>query len=153
MRVEMKNPMVCRSSSTYRWKGENVSTTEVENVFDRFPGIEETIVYGVDVPHTNGKAGMAAIVLGDPLRPLDTQALLAHLKAELPAYAIPLFLRVTDAIEKTGTFKYRKVDLKKLGFALDKAGDLVLAWLPGAPGYAPVTEEMINEIDAGHYRF
>ncbi len=144
---------VDRMGDTYRWKGENVSTTEVENVFDRFPGIEETIVYGVDVPHTNGKAGMAAIVLGDPLKPLDTQGLLSHLKSELPAYAIPLFLRVTDAIEKTGTFKYRKVDLKKLGYGLDKANDKVLAWLPGTPGYAPVTEEMIAEIEAGNYRF
>jgi len=75
------------------------------------------------------------------------------LKSELPAYAIPLFLRVTDAIEKTGTFKYRKVDLKKLGYGLDKANDKVLAWLPGTPGYAPVTEEMIAEIEAGNYRF
>jgi citronellyl-CoA synthetase len=144
---------VDRMGDTYRWKGENVSTTEVENVFDCFDGIDETIVYGVDVPHTNGKAGMATVVRTDPEQELDTERLLTYLRIQLPLYAIPLFLRVTDVIEKTGTFKYRKVDLKKTGYALDKATDQVLVWLPGTAGYQPLTAGLISEIEAGVYRF
>lgn len=144
---------VDRMGDTYRWKGENVSTTEVENAFDRIGGIQEAIVYGVEIPKTNGKAGMATLVPIDPERPVDGKALLAGLQGQLPPYAIPVFLRITDAIEKTGTFKYRKVDLKNTGYSLDKAGDQVLVWLPGSDAYQPLTQEALQQIESGAYRF
>lgn len=144
---------VDRMGDTYRWKGENVSTTEVENVFDRFDGIQETIVYGVEIPGTNGRAGMATLVPSAPGRRLDGKALLGHLKAELPPYAIPIFVRVTDEIEKTGTFKYRKVDLKKLGYSLERKADEVLVWLPGSDAYRPLTPDLVQDIENGQFRF
>jgi len=108
---------VDRLGDTYRWKGENVATTQVENALNAFEQIEETVVYGVEVPHNDGRAGMAAITPRDKLADIDWQALVAHLKGELPGYAIPVFIRLRPEQEVTGTMKYRKVDLKKAGFS------------------------------------
>ena len=144
---------VDRMGDTFRWKGENVSTTEVENVLDRFPNIGESIVYGVEIPGTNGKAGMATLVAADPKQNIDMNALFQYLQEQLPTYAIPVFIRTTDEIEKTGTFKYRKVDLKKAGYGLERPQDSLWVCLPGNPGYAPLTSALVEKINAGQYRF
>ena len=99
---------VDRIGDTFRWKGENVSTSEVAAAITAFPGIVEATVYGVHIPGTEGAAGMAAIVRDAPL---DLAAFRAHLARRLPAYARPLFVRVMDRIEVTGTFKHSKSDL------------------------------------------
>lgn len=44
-----------RSGDTFRWRGENVSTTEVEGVLSRLLGQTDVAVYGVAVP---GKLGL-----------------------------------------------------------------------------------------------
>ncbi|OZG71623.1 long-chain-acyl-CoA synthetase [Hahella sp. CCB-MM4] len=144
---------VDRMGDTFRWKGENVSTTEVENTLDRFGDISEAIVYGVEIPGTNGKAGMATIVSRDGSQQMDMEKLLTYLQQELPAYAIPVFIRLTQSIEKTGTFKYRKVDLKEAGYQLNREGDQVYVYLPGTHHYQELTSALIRDIEAGQYRF
>ncbi len=104
-----------RIGDTFRWKGENVSTTEVSEAITSFPGIAEATVYGVTVPGADGRAGMVAVVR-DPVVPFDLAAFPAHLAAHLPDYARPLFLRFQEQLEITGTFKQRKVELVKDGF-------------------------------------
>jgi fatty-acyl-CoA synthase len=104
---------VDRTGDTFRWKGENVSTAEVEEAIGRFPGIAQTSVYGVAVPGADGRAGMAAIACADEL---DLAALYAHLVRTLPDYARPLFLRRIGEIEVTATFKQKKSDLIRDGF-------------------------------------
>ncbi|MEP3562433.1 MAG: long-chain-acyl-CoA synthetase [Marinobacter sp.] len=144
---------VDRMGDTFRWKGENVSTNEVENIIDGSGMVEEAIVYGVEIPHTNGKAGMVTLVPQKTSDGFDPDKLLAYLQENLPAYAVPVFIRVTQAIEKTGTFKYRKVDIQKLGYSLERADDVVYVWLPKASGYTKVTPELIADIEAGDVRF
>ncbi len=144
---------VDRMGDTFRWKGENVSTTEVENIFDRFQGIEETIVYGVEIPNTNGKAGMACVVPTDIIKGVDTANLLRYLKDQLPPYAIPVFIRITDKIEKTGTFKYKKIELKKAGYSLDRGEDEVWVLLPGTSQYQRLDKKLVVSIEKGDYRF
>ena len=104
---------VDRIGDTFRWKGENVATSEVSETLTEFPGIVEANVYGVTVPGTEGRAGMAAIVASDQL---DLAKLRAFLVARLPAYAQPLFLRIRSEIEVTPTFKHKKSDLAREGF-------------------------------------
>ena len=41
------------------------------------------------------------------------------MQEQLPKYSVPLFIRISEEIEKTGTFKYKKVDLAKEGFDPD----------------------------------
>lgn len=144
---------VDRMGDTFRWKGENVSTTEVENIIDGSGMVQEAIVYGVEIPKTNGKAGMVTLVPQNPEAEFDADKLFAYLQDNLPPYAIPVFVRVTHAIEKTGTFKYRKVDIQKLGYSLDRPHEEVYAWLPGSSGYTRLTSELVADIDAGGVRF
>lgn len=104
-----------RIGDTFRWKGENVATSEVAEAMGVFPGIAEVNVYGVHVPGYDGRAGMAAIALSDS-EELDLDALYAEMKKRLPVYARPVFLRLRHDLEHTGTFKIKKVDLVKEGF-------------------------------------
>lgn len=144
---------VDRMGDTYRWKGENVSTNEVENILDGSGMVDEAIVYGVEIPGTNGKAGMVTLVPRSETKGFEPHKLLSYLTDNLPTYAIPVFIRITDAIEKTGTFKYRKVDIQKLGYSLDNQQDEVFVLLPKEKTYTRLTPELKQQIDAGSFRF
>lgn len=144
---------VDRLGDTFRWKGENVSTTQVEAVLDGVADVSETVVYGVEVPNTNGRAGMACIRLACAPEDFDFQALLTHLRQELPTYAIPLFLRLSAVMETTGTFKHKKAPLKEQAYDLDRCCDPLYAWLPGSDRYVPLTRELQVAITAGNYRY
>jgi fatty-acyl-CoA synthase len=104
---------VDRIGDTFRWKGENVSTTEVSGCLSEVEGVKEANVYGVAVPGYDGRAGMASLVVDESF---DIAKLQAHAESCLPPYAQPIFLRLSPEIETTGTFKYRKIDLVAQGF-------------------------------------
>jgi len=141
---------VDRIGDTFRWKGENVATNEVGEVLSQFSGIEHANAYGVPVPGTDGKAGMAAITApGD----IDWDALHGFLAERLPAYARPLFLRVQPEAETTGTFKYRKVDLVKEGFNPGAVPDPVYFAHPELGRFVPMTQEHYDTILAGGFKF
>jgi citronellyl-CoA synthetase len=145
---------VDRLGDTYRWKGENVSTTEVENILLQHPLVSEAVAYGVEIRNTNGRAGMAAITPAESLATLDFSELLAFAREQMPAYAVPLFLRVKVKMETTGTFKYQKTRLKDEGFDPDKTGDdPIYAWLPGTRTYVQVTQQLLSDIHGGKYRY
>ena len=146
---------VDRLGDTFRWKGENVSTTEVENMVSEHEKIAEAVVYGVEIPNTNGRAGMAAITLTDgaELNTADLTDMVNVFKKCLPAYAIPVFLRVQAKVETTGTFKYQKNKLKEDAFDPSKTTERLLVLLPGASCYCDVTAEIFNNIQTYQYRF
>ncbi|XP_021238311.1 bile acyl-CoA synthetase [Numida meleagris] len=104
-----------RVGDTFRWKGENVATTEVEATLATVDFIQEVNVYGVPVPGCEGKCGMAAVRL-KPGQSFDGESLYAFTRDTLPVYAAPRFVRVQDALEITGTFKQCKGNLVKEGF-------------------------------------
>ena len=105
---------VDRIGDTFRWRGENVSTTEVADVLRACPGVTDAVVYGVAIPGHEGRAGMAAVTTDDCF---DFDSLRAHLVAHLPAYAHPLFIRRCDTLDVTGTFKLTKGKLAAEGYA------------------------------------
>ena len=146
---------VDRLGDTFRWKGENVSTTEVENICSDYEKISEAVVYGVEIPNTNGRAGMAAITLKDntKLNDEDLNKMAKLFKCELPAYAVPVFLRVQKKIETTGTFKYQKNKLKEEAFYPDKTSDRLLILLPNADSYSDITPEILDNLKQYKYRF
>ena len=84
----------------FRWRGENVSTIEVEAVLSNVLNQQDTIVYGVEVPGVEGRAGMAAIV--EPSEGLDLKSFLSAIKNQLPSYATPIFLRFVQNLDITG---------------------------------------------------
>jgi fatty-acyl-CoA synthase len=139
---------VDRVGDTFRWKGENVSTSEVAAALLAVPGVKEAIVYGVAVPHHDGRAGMAAMVVDQVF---DLAGLRDRLETTLPAYAQPLFLRLTPALATTGTFKPRKVDLITEGFDPGAGADR-LFFHDRENGFIPLTPALHDHILAGDLR-
>jgi len=140
---------VDRIGDTFRWKGENVSTGEVGAVLAAAKGIREANVYGVSVPGTDGRAGMAALVVDGDFK-LD--ALPAWLKIRLAHYAWPVFLRLSPQIDVTGTFKQRKVDLVREGFDPSAIADPLYVLDAESGRYERLMAERYAEILAGHIR-
>jgi fatty-acyl-CoA synthase len=140
---------VDRVGDTFRWKGENVATSEVADAIMAFPGILETTVYGVAVPGTEGAAGMAVLVgKGD----LKLAKLRKHLAGRLPPYARPLFLRVKDGIAVTGTFKHQKSDLAREGFDPQATPDAIYFDDPRTRSYVRLDTALAEHIRAGAIR-
>ncbi|MBP3085136.1 long-chain-acyl-CoA synthetase FadD6 [Mycolicibacterium fortuitum] len=136
-----------RLGDTFRWKGENVATTEVEAAVASNPLIEECTVFGVEVPGAGGRAGMAAVQLKDG-KEFDGKALADAFYGHLPAYAVPLFVRVVPELAHTSTFKSQKVDLRKQGYGADIEDPLYV--LAGRDeGYVPFYPEYPDEVTAG----
>jgi fatty-acyl-CoA synthase len=140
---------VDRIGDTFRWKGENVATTEVAEALSVFPGVEHATVYGVTIPSTDGRAGMAALVAAPEL---DLAGLRKHLTSRLPAYARPSFLRIRSAIEVTGTFKYSKTELTKQGYNPVSCLDDLYLDHPKSQAYIRLDKSLYDLIQAGHVR-
>lgn len=139
-----------RTGDTFRWKGENVSTSEVEGVIARIVGLSDCTVYGVEIPGSEGKAGMVAIL--DPDKKTDLKAFLKEAKNCLPAYAIPLFVRFAADLDTTGTFKIKKVDLQKEEFDIFKIKDPIYFLDSAAGEYVLLDEKMYEKIQKGEAR-
>ncbi|HHK74062.1 MAG TPA: long-chain-acyl-CoA synthetase, partial [Rhizobiales bacterium] len=139
-----------RIGDTFRWKAENVATNEVADAISRFDGVEQANVYGVPIPGYDGKAGMASLVVKPGL---DLKALHKHIHTALPPYARPLFLRMSQETDTTGTFKYKKTDLVKQGFDPSLVKDRLFVDLPGTDTYTPLTKAVYEKILGGEYRF
>ncbi|HSD86134.1 MAG TPA: long-chain-acyl-CoA synthetase [Kofleriaceae bacterium] len=144
---------VDRVGDTFRWKGENVSTNEVAEVLNSFPAIAESTVYGVQMPNTDGRCGMAAVVLRVPLAELDLEGLTRHLRAELPPYALPLFLRFQDQLEVTGTFKQIKSELRRQGFDPAAVAEPLFVLPPDHATYVPLSPQLYQAIMRGELAF
>jgi len=144
---------VDRIGDTYRWKAHNVSTTEVEEVLNVFEHISMSSAYGVKIPGTDGRAGMASIVLETNLEDFDFEVLAEHLKNNLPYYAIPIFLRFKSDLSATATFKFSKVDLKKEAYDINNISDQIYIMLPNKSGYTALTPEIYNKIQNRQYKF
>ena len=138
-----------RLGDTFRWKGENVSTAEVEQHLSEAPGVQEVIAYGVTVPGQEGRAGMVGLVLENDT--FDAKAFASEADAQLPPYARPCFVRLLKSAETTGTFKYRKVDLVNDGFDAAKV-DGPLYVRGGPDGYQLLTDELRQQIVSGELR-
>jgi fatty-acyl-CoA synthase len=136
-----------RLGDTFRWKGENVATTDVEAAVLDDPNIEAVTVFGVEVPGTDGRAGMAAVVLNEGQQ-FDGVSLANTVYERLPAYAAPLFVRVVDSLEQTPTFKSKKVDLRDQGYGSD-IPDPVYVLKSRDEGYVPYYDEYTREVAAG----
>lgn len=141
---------VDRIGDTFRWKGENVSTSEVAEAINTFPGIVDANVYGVTVVGRDGRAGMAAVVCNGGC---DLAALHAHLASHLPEYARPLFLRIQSAIEMTGTFKQKKIDLVKEGFNPGQVTDPIYFNDPQSRSFVRLDPALYQRIELGQVRF
>lgn len=150
---------VDRLGDTFRWKSENVSTNEVSDCLGLHPQVAECNVYGVSVPHADGRCGCAAIVMADgtTVDRLDFAGLAQHVTTRLPRYAVPIFLRITPNLSYTGTFKVQKGQAKREGVdpdAIAKAGSKdIVYWLPPqGMSYVPFRQEDWQALQAGRVK-
>lgn len=150
---------VDRLGDTFRWKSENVSTNEVSDVLGQFEQVDEANVYGVQVPNADGRCGCAAIVMASGITEdtFDYQGLAKHALDTLPRYAVPVFLRITSALQYTGTFKIQKGQAKREGVDLDlieKGGSTDrVYWLPPTgKTYVPFRRKDWASIRGGQVR-
>ncbi len=137
-----------RLGDTFRWKGENVATTEVEAAVSTDPRVEECTVFGVEVEGAGGRAGMAAIQLkeGDEF---DGKSLAKAAYDRLPGYAVPLFVRVVKELAHTSTFKSQKVDLREQGYNSDEVEDPIYVLAGRDEGYVEFYDEYPAEVKDG----
>lgn len=140
---------VDRVGDTFRWKGENVSTNEVADIINQSPEVEFANVYGVEIPGTDGKAGMAAIILKEgakSVRDIDIEALSLHISSHLASYARPLFLRIQKEMPTTSTHKLQKNTLKEEAFHLHKVSDELLVMKQGEECYSLLDQAFYDKI-------
>jgi fatty-acyl-CoA synthase len=141
---------VDRVGDTYRWKGENVSTAEVLSVLTTVPGVLEGVVYGVQVPGADGRAGMAALVVDGTF---DLGVFRHTVADRLPAYARPVFLRLLSTLDATGTFKPKKQDLVQAGFDPAMGSDPLYFFDVHSNGYVSIDATSYPKLAAGDCRF
>ena len=143
---------VDRLGDTFRWKGENVSTEEVESVINTFEQIEMCSVYGVLIPDTEGRAGMVSIIKKTDGE-FDFNGFFNLVQKYLPHYAVPKFIRFKKEFDFTATHKIQKVNLKKEGYNPNELNDPLFILLPESSEYVPLTKKIYQEITEGKYRF
>uniref|UniRef100_A0A8P4K635 long-chain-fatty-acid--CoA ligase n=1 Tax=Dicentrarchus labrax TaxID=13489 RepID=A0A8P4K635_DICLA len=137
-----------RVGDTFRWKGENVATTEVTETLGLVEFIQEVNVYGVEIPGHEGRAGMAAIIVRPGLT-FDGKKLFEHVLRDLPAYARPLFIRLQEVMEMTSTFKQQKFQLVQSGFNPSTISDPLYVLDYQQNAYIPLTDSIYQSIFAG----
>ncbi|WYZ43805.1 hypothetical protein EsH8_VII_000241 [Colletotrichum jinshuiense] len=142
-----------RIGDTFRWKSENVSTQEVGEALGLHAAVQEANVYGVELPHHDGRAGCAAVVLHRQPSDEVLQSIAQHVKQSLPKYALPIFMRVMppEAMQTTGTNKQQKHGLRALGVKPGSADTGVVFWLKNDT-YVPFSERDWNELNGGRVK-
>jgi fatty-acyl-CoA synthase len=141
---------VDRVGDTFRWKGENVATCEISETICAFPGVKHANVYGVTIPATDGRAGMATLVTDDELNMAEFRR---HLINRLPPYARPLFLRIRTNMNLTGTFKYSKTELIRQGFNPAASDDAIYFNDLESGTFRRLDQQLYERIQMGDLRF
>ena len=140
-----------RIGDTFRWQGENVATTEVESVIMKWPEIEDAVVYGVTVPGRDGRCGMLYLTQKEDGK-LDLNGLAAHMRENLPPYAVPRFIRIGRKVDVTGTFKFQKSKLKNAAYNVAEVEDELHLLARDADAVEMMTAELQAAVDSGDVR-
>jgi acyl-CoA synthetase (AMP-forming)/AMP-acid ligase II len=143
---------VDRFGDTFRWKGENVSTLEVEAILSSFPAIQNSAVYGAAIPNTEGKAGMAAVTLESTLK-FDIDELSQFVVSSLPSYSIPIFIRIMEELEMTSSsYKIIKTTLTKEAYDLSVVKNPIHFWDSSSKKYVPFSDSLYQDLKDGKLR-
>ncbi|HEC40098.1 MAG TPA: long-chain-acyl-CoA synthetase, partial [bacterium] len=141
-----------RFGDTFRWKGENVSTLEVENILDTHEMVLSSAVYGVPIPKTEGKAGMASLMVESASK-IDIDSISRFVSDSLPKYSVPVFLRIRETLALTGSYKITKVGLKREEYDVEKITDPLYCWDASNKIYIPFNSDLYEQLKAGKLKF
>ena len=140
---------VDRVGDTFRWKGENVATSEVNQAILDCPGVVDATTYGVEILGADGRAGMVAVVVDSRF---DLEEFRNHLSHRLPAYACPVIVRFCSALDTTETFKQKKQELVRDGFDPRRVTDPLFFKDPKSSAYRPIDADAYARILEGSIR-
>ncbi len=138
---------VDRVGDTFRWKGENVSTSEVSEVVNDIPGVLLSSVYGVEIPNTDGRAGMAALVVDQTS--FSHSEFSRAIEKALPSYAQPIFVRILASLETTDTHKIKKSRLQKESYDIAAIEDELWVKKPRSKDYVALDADFYRIIQGG----
>ncbi|MHA1727815.1 MAG: AMP-binding protein [Promethearchaeota archaeon] len=144
-----------RLGDTFRWKGENVSAQEVENILNSHPLIETSAVYGISIPNAGGKAGMASIKIKSDSsfnRYEFDESIIKHINESLPSYAIPVIIRIRKEFEFTGSYKVIKTNLRKEGYNIEIVKDPLFFRDSKTKTYIPMNKDLYQQITKFDYK-
>jgi len=144
---------VDRVGDTFRWKSENVSTNEVGEIINGFEQVKFCNVFGVAIPGADGRAGMASLTLNEGVEALDLERFSAYVRDVLPSYAVPVFLRIDEDIDVTGTFKMLKGDLRKQGYDIGQIEGPVYVMKNGTSVYAELEADYVEALNSASAGF
>ncbi len=137
-----------RLGDTFRWKGENVSTTEVAEILNGAPGVLESTVYGVEVAGSEGRAGMVSLRCDETF---SIDAFANVVRERLAVYQRPYFVRLLGEMRLTGTFKQRKAEYRREGYDPELVADSLFV-LEG-DRYVRLDTMRLSAIRAGRFTF
>ncbi|XP_045888809.1 very long-chain acyl-CoA synthetase-like [Micropterus dolomieu] len=137
-----------RVGDTFRWKGENVATTEVGDILTLSDCLKEANVYGVQVPGHEGRIGMAAVTVKEGAQ-FDGSKIYNHVVSYLPSYARPRFIRIQNVMEVTGTFKQMKMKLVEESFNPGRIQDPLYILDDREKSYIPLAAQVYSSIISG----
>jgi len=138
---------VDRIGDTFRWKSENVSTNEVGEILNGYHDVNMSNVYGVKIPGCEGRAGMVAFSL-ENREHFNWDEFSAYVENNLPKYARPIFVRIIEEMDTTGTFKLKKNDLREKGFDITSITDTVYCLKPNSNTYQPLDNDWLEQINS-----
>ena len=98
------------------------------------PDVTEANVYGIEIPHSDGRAGCAAILFKDEAKEVGEdllESVAKHAFAGLPKYSVPIFLRAVREATVTGNMKQMKAGLRGEGVDPGRVGEEKVYWLKG----------------------
>ena len=138
---------VDRIGDTFRWKSENVSTNEVGEILNGYHDVNMSNVYGVKIPGCEGRAGMVAFSL-ENREHFNWDEFSTYVENNLPKYARPIFVRIIEEMDTTGTFKLKKNDLREQAFDITSITDTVYCLKPNSNTYQPLDNDWLEQINS-----
>ncbi|MCQ3809997.1 MAG: AMP-binding protein [Acidimicrobiia bacterium] len=106
---------VDRLKDAIRRRGENISSYEVEQGLVSHPALAEVAAIGVPADQEAGEDEVMVFLVTEPGAEISTQEIWAYADKQLPAFAVPRYLRVIDELPKTPSEKVRKMVLREQG--------------------------------------
>jgi fatty-acyl-CoA synthase len=101
------------------------------------------------VPGTDGRAGMAALVVDERF---EIEEFRRVATSSLPGYARPVFLRLLTTLAATGTFKPKKQDLLSEGLDPARISDRLYFDDVRVGRYVPIDGALYGELISGTMR-
>ena len=110
---------VDRLKDAIRRRGENISSYEVEQGLLASELIAEVAAIGVPADQEAGEDEVMVFVVPEEKAEITAEDIWSFADRQLPAFAVPRYVRIIDQLPKTPSEKVRKIELREQGVDAD----------------------------------